>query len=295
MLQTTMKTLLLLIVVRLATIQQCLCIHQRVLNRPARQTVLWRCAGLSVDDCCRVYLWSLWYPYNPALAANNRYNRLALARPAEAYLANRTVPSIVNSLMLTPLGCMDTRDPLPPRNSIRFTGTRYWYPCRHRHHMRFWQARARFNATFLLWKGECILEKKWQDTVKKAERNCLRALAKGMNRFVRLSAVHLDPAHTRAKESRAVLPGTGTMVRDSTATETAQAISDHYQLPGRLKEVPRLTLVDLDATDPDDLGTQVSQSWKSQLSLENPIEGHTYVGCAIGGHDNDVVLKLSFI
>ena len=81
-------------------------LHPSVLNYPSQNSVLWGCAGLPIDDCCRIYIWSIWYPYNVSLPADDIRNIRALDPIIEAYLGMESMTSSTTSLTLTRLGCV---------------------------------------------------------------------------------------------------------------------------------------------------------------------------------------------
>ena len=103
----------------------------------------------------------------------------------------------------------------------------------------------------------------------------------------------LAPAYSRARESRTVILGTNPMMADLDQNPVERAALPILETTeDRGIAIPRMTLIDLDT---DINRRMLSDTWISKLSIQDPIDGHTYLGCAIGHHDIDVTLELSFV
>ena len=271
----------------------CVCIHIRVFEHPLVGEILWDCTGLRIDDCCRIYLWSRWYPFDESSPVDSAWNVIALLRPVEAYLEGGSETLSESAIDVTPLGCVDTRVRMPSRNHIRFTVSRYFYPCRPGQSMYFWQTPASFDRTVTLTKGECGPQRrrKWRDHLRRYEQKCLHSIASGLHKFVKLSAS--IAANIRVDESSKVVP----LIHPLSGHRTEQSFKQSPGGPHLNDEesilVSQLTLLDLNATDPK--RSMAMDSKKSELFFPDPVPGHIYLGCAYGRNDIDVILELSFI
>ena len=226
---------------------------------PEAGTILWECAGEFVDYCCRRNLWSKWYPVNHTLPQLHPWNVHARRPHVEADIGE-PVSQPLGPFQFARIGCIDMDRELLPGH-IRRTGQQWLYPCPYDHQLVYSHWRARWNRRYWLYKVVCrrVMHETMKYILRRTERNCMRIISNGLHKVLRIAS--LATARSRIREQSTVVP------------------------------VPFLSLVNLNTTK---LHAILFKGWSHELLFDDLMEGHTYLACASGRDDADVVIELSF-
>ena len=240
-----------------------LTLHEWVKYIPLPGTILWACSGRSIEICCDTVLWSIWYSHNQDLPQNHEWNVNARQPHVEAELGSYTYLWDQSPIYLTPIGCVELLGN-PGEGHILSTGHQWLYPCEYDHIMHFEEVLGRRRRVTYT-KGTCrpIRHDSLKDVLRKAERNCLRMISKGLHKAFRLTsyAANAIPRQDR----RTIVP------------------------------VPQLSLTSLDAEEAYPVRLKTTWSYELEVSADDLVEGHTYVGCAEGRDDMDVIMDFAAV